>query len=86
MVLRKCIVALAVAAMLSASVSQSKATSVVAPAAATTTAAVSAGALVTGAFIGVVAVLCIIDIFQKINGQKNWDGTPKTVQVQHPHH
>jgi hypothetical protein len=38
--------------------------------------AVSAMAYVTGGFIGVVGVICVYDLIQKINGQKHWDGSP----------
>jgi hypothetical protein len=40
---------------------------------------VSAGLYVAGGFIGFVAVLCLYDLGLKIQGLKNWDGTPKTV-------
>ena len=36
----------------------------------------AAGALAFG-FLGVVAALCAYDIYLKIEGVKNWDGTPK---------
>jgi hypothetical protein len=35
--------------------------------------------------IGVAAFLCLYDIWLKINGFKNWDGTPKIVPVHHHH-
>ena len=41
-----------------------------------------------GLAIGIIAtagVLCIYDMWLKINGYKNWDGTPKAVQG-HNHH
>jgi hypothetical protein len=31
-------------------------------------------------FIGVVATLCAYDIYLKIEGVKNWDGTPKVAK------
>jgi H+/gluconate symporter-like permease len=86
MILRKCILALAVAATLSATVNQSKAVPQPAPITYATGAALSTGAAVTIGFIGVVAVICLYDIWLKINGYKNWDGTPKTVQVHHHSH
>ena len=42
-----------------------------------------------GLAIGIIAtagVLCIYDIWLKINGYKNWDGTPKAVQGHNHHH
>lgn len=45
------------------------------------------GALIVTGFIGLVAVLCAYDIYLKISGQKNWDGSPKLVElVHHGHH
>lgn len=74
---RKCAIALSVAVLLAGSVNQSKASPIpITPAAAGGGAA--AGAWVAGGFIGVVAALCLYDIWLKIDGQKNWDGTPKT--------
>jgi hypothetical protein len=42
------------------------------------------GALAAESIIGVAAVLCLYDLILKIEGFKNWDGTPKAVH--HPHH
>ena len=74
--LRKCVIALSVAAILVGSVSQSKANVAPVPVVAVSS-AVGAGVFVTGGFIGVAAVLCIYDFILKFNGVKNWDGTPK---------
>ena len=74
--LRKCVIALSVAAILAGSVSQSKAGLAPVPVVAASS-AVGAGVFVTGGFIGVVAVLCVYDFILKFNGVKNWDGTPK---------
>jgi hypothetical protein len=74
--LRKCVIALSVAAILAGSVSQSKAILAPVPVVAVSS-AVGAGVFVTGGFIGVAAVLCVYDFILKINGVKNWDGTPK---------
>jgi hypothetical protein len=47
-------------------------------------AALGTGAALTLGFIGIVGALCLYDIWLKINGFKNWDGTPKVPQqVQH---
>jgi len=35
--------------------------------------------------IGVAGVLCLYDVWLKINHLKNWDGSPLVVQA-HPHH
>lgn len=40
--------------------------------------ALSTGAALTVGFIGVVAAICVYDIWLKFNGYKNWDGTPKS--------
>jgi hypothetical protein len=74
--LRKCIIALSVVAILAGSVNQSKAI-IPPPAVPVAAAASTAGAWAAGGFIGVVAALCLYDIWLKINGMKNWDGTPK---------
>jgi hypothetical protein len=73
--LRKYAIALSVVSLLAGSVKESKATLSAIPV--TAGASVAAGAWVTGGFIGVVAALCIYDIVLKIEGVKNWDGTPK---------
>jgi hypothetical protein len=42
-----------------------------------------------GLAVGIIAtagLLCIYDIWLKINGLKNWDGSPKVVQAQIHHH
>jgi hypothetical protein len=48
-------------------------------------AGLSTGAAITVGFIGFVAALCLYDVWLKINGLKNWDGSPKVVQVHHHH-
>ncbi|MCK9916351.1 hypothetical protein MXD81_45080 [Microbacteriaceae bacterium K1510] len=48
-----------------------------APVAVAETTSVGAGVYVAGGIIGVAAVLCVYDLYLKINGLKNWDGTPK---------
>ena len=45
--------------------------------------------VVGGVAIGIIAtaaLLCIYDVWLKANGYKNWDGSPKVVQVIHQHH
>jgi hypothetical protein len=37
-------------------------------------------------FIGVLAALCAYDIYLKIEGVKNWDGTPKVAKPHRYHH
>ena len=37
-----------------------------------------------GAAVGIIAaaaILCIVDYWQKLNGLKNWDGSPKVVKA-----
>ena len=82
--LRKCVLAVSVAALLTASVIPSKAVVVPPPAPPSpipipypNTAA--AGVFVVGGFIGVMALLCIYDFALKLQGIKNWDGTPKSI-------
>jgi hypothetical protein len=48
-------------------------------------ASASIGAFAAGAIIGTAAVLCAYDIWLKIEGYKNWDGTPKLAQVRPSH-
>jgi hypothetical protein len=36
-------------------------------------------------FLGVVATMCAYDLYLKIEGVKNWDGTPKAAEP-HNHH
>jgi hypothetical protein len=86
MILRKWILVLAVAAMLGASVNQSNAFPAPVAPAPVTGAVLSTGAAVTIGFIGVVAAICLYDVWLKFNGYKNWDGTPKVVQVHHHSH
>lgn len=86
MILRKCILVLAVAAVLSASVNRSEAGLPPPLPTAAAGAALSTGAALTIGFIGVVAALCLYDIWLKMNGFKNWDGTPKVVHIVHHHH
>jgi hypothetical protein len=47
-----------------------------------------AGALgsVALGFIGVVAALCAYDLYLKIEGVKNWDGTPKVAHTPNHYH
>lgn len=73
--MRKLAVAVAVLAFLGLGVknSNAEAQQVVAVAASSTP---MTGAYITGGFIGVVAALCIYDLYLKINHLKNWDGTP----------
>jgi hypothetical protein len=75
-IIRKSVVAFLVVALLAGSVNQSKATVNVAPVVPASS-AVGAGVYIAGGFIGVIAALCVYDIILKINGVKNWDGTPK---------
>lgn len=70
------LVALLVSGLVVYSSQPSKASALpVAPVAETTS--VGAGVYVAGGIIGVAAVLCVYDLYLKINGLKNWDGTPK---------
>ena len=86
MIIRKCVIALSVAAILAGSVQQSKATATTLTVVPVSTAAIGAGVYIAGGFIAVVAVLCVYDIILKINGVKNWDGTPKVMQhTRHGH-
>lgn len=91
--LRKLGCVFAVVAMLAAQASQSKAADLPIrlpiPGGSSTSSVVrigaggaSLGAFVTFAIIGVMAGICAYDIYLKIEGVKNWDGTPK---VAHPH-
>ncbi len=85
--IRKCILMLAVAAaLMSASVNQSKAGLPPPPPPITSAAVLSTGAAATVGFLGFVAALCLYDVWLKFNGYKNWDGSPKVVQVSHHHH
>jgi hypothetical protein len=71
--LRKFVVALAIAGMITATtVKPSHAMPAHAPA----TAASMAGLYFPGALIIAVAGLCFYDLYLKMNGYKNWDGTP----------
>jgi hypothetical protein len=41
-----------------------------------------------GFAVGIIAtagLLCLYDVWLKITGVKNWDGSPKVVQVSHHH-
>src|SRR6266568_1775946 len=77
MKIRKWIVALSGAAFLAASVNQSKAVPVTPPPPAVFVASTTAtGVLVVGGFLGAIGLLCIYDFGLKLNGLKNWDGTP----------
>jgi hypothetical protein len=85
MIVRKCVIALSVAALMAVSVNQSKALPAdpVVVAGGTT---FGAGAWVAGGFIGVVAVLCAYDLVLKFQGVKSWDGTPMVAKPVHHHH
>lgn len=88
MALRKSIVTLAVVAALSAaSVSQPKAAIVShpVPPPATSMTLAAGGGLAVG-IIATAALLCIYDVWLKINGYKNWDGSPKTQAPPSKHH
>jgi hypothetical protein len=79
MALRKSVITLAVMAALSAaSVSQSKAAALTPPPPppATSMTLAAGGGLAVG-IIATAALLCIYDVWLKINGYKNWDGSPK---------
>jgi len=76
--LRKCVIALSVFALLIGSANQSKAIVIVTPPAAA--GAATTGAWVAGGFVGAIAVLCLYDLWLKVDGQKNWDGTAKTAR------
>jgi hypothetical protein len=78
MKLRKCVIALSVVTLLTESVNQSKAAAII-PVPVAPASAIGAGGYIAGGFIGVVAVLCLYDIWLKMQGLKNWDGTPKSI-------
>lgn len=78
MTIRKSVIGALVAGLLASSTQPSKAVFQYVPE--TSTAAVAAGVYYTGAFIGVVGLICAYDIVLKIQGLKNWDGTAKTAQ------
>jgi hypothetical protein len=72
---RKYAVALCIVALVAGSIKPVQA----APAevlAASNTALGTAGSITVG-FIGAVAVVCLFDLVWKVQGLKNWDGTPK---------
>src|SRR5882724_9295701 len=77
MKIRKCIVALSGAAFLAASVNQSKAVQLATPPAVFVASTTATGVLVVGGFLGAIGLLCLYDFGLKLNGLKNWDGTPK---------
>jgi len=76
MIVRKCIIALSVTALMAVSVNQSKALPAD-PVVVAGSTSVGAGVWVAGGFIGVVAALCAYDLVLKFQGVKNWDGTAK---------
>lgn len=76
MTFRKVGVALLAASLLTASFSSSS-HAMAAPTPVNAATAVGAGPWIVGGFIGVVAALCLYDFILKVDGQKNWDGTPK---------
>ncbi|MBI1204232.1 MAG: hypothetical protein GC182_17160 [Rhodopseudomonas sp.] len=49
------------------------------PSVTVTTSGAATGAWITGGFIGAVAVICVYDIYLKLTGVKNWDGSMKAV-------
>ena len=56
-------------------------------AAAGSSAALGVGGGIAIGVIATAALLCAYDIWLKINGFKNWDGSPKVVKVHHhPRH
>jgi hypothetical protein len=78
MALPKSAVTLAVIAALSAaSVSQPKAAIVTTPPPPATSMTLAAGGGLAVGIIATTALLCIYDVWLKINGYKNWDGSPK---------
>ena len=48
--------------------------------------ALGVGGGLAGGIIASAAILCVYDIWLKINGFKNWDGTPKIVHFHHHVH
>ena len=56
------------------------------PAPAPTSAALGIGGGLAVGIIATAGLLCIYDIWLKFNGYKNWDGSPKVVQVHHHGH
>ena len=72
------VVAFLIAGLLASSVRKSEAVVLPTPPPPAGGTTVGAGAYIAGGIIGVAAVLCLYDIALKINGKKNWDGSPKT--------
>jgi hypothetical protein len=85
MVFRKYVIALSIAAALGASLGPSQAAffppSAPPPSTAPGVIGWSAGGIIVTA-----GVLCLYDLWLKINGAKNWDGTAKKVVVHHKAH
>jgi hypothetical protein len=87
MALPKSAVTLAVIAALSAaSVSQPKAAIVTTPPPPATSMTLAAGGGLAVGIIATAALLCIYDVWLKINGYKNWDGSPKLQTPPPKHH
>ena len=76
--LRKFIVALSVVGFLVGSINESKAGPLPAVVPAVAASSVGAGFWIAGGVFGVVVALIVYDIKLKIDGVKNWDGTPKS--------
>jgi len=47
----------------------------------TASTAFGVGGGVAAGIIATAGILCIVDFWQKLNGQKNWDGSPKVVKA-----
>jgi hypothetical protein len=80
--MRKVMLAIAVVFALAGSVNPSRAITIFTPPAAVA-AGSGAAVFVAGGFLGAVAALCAYDIWLKINGLKNWDGTAKVARRGH---
>jgi len=85
MLLRKFVIALSIAAAVSAPLAQSRA-AFFPPAPATASTAPGVVGWGAGGIIVTAGVLCFYDLWLKISGAKNWDGTAKKVVAHHQHH
>jgi hypothetical protein len=76
--IRNYVIALAIAGMLGGMFGSSKALASAAPAPVVVAGSTATtGVWLTGGFVGAVAVICIYDIYLKVTGVKNWDGSMK---------
>ena len=82
---RNCLIVLLAVGLMFGSARTVRAQGVPLPAPVAVVSSSMAGALVAGGIIGAAAALCIYDVSLKINGLKNWDGTPKVARMHHTH-